>query len=133
MATVDYQSEPYLEITYSGGNVACQDITSVSESKTDGKTWVKTINPSRRARGMMRGIPEFGLDLDVVIPVGDPEIDWEALWESGEIFNAAYSEGQGGRRFQLIDGFVADVNKTGKTEGGTTATVKLMFRDRIAE
>ncbi|EEG6606623.1 phage tail protein [Salmonella enterica] len=54
------------------------EITDLSPSHETGRKLVKTMNRTRRAKGITRGIETYELDVTAVIPVPD-SIQWEDI------------------------------------------------------
>jgi len=123
-----------VEITSaSQGNKELDTVVSMTVNAPDPKTPVKVMRRKRRAIGYMRGVPEFSVDLEVVLLEGDPEVDWDYLKRSGEEFLITYEENEGGKRYSLIDCVVNDFTKPFAESGETKASVKITALDQKPE
>jgi hypothetical protein len=94
---------------------------------------VKTMNSKRRAIGYTRGVPDFSGDLDVVIPVGTPEVDWREYKRLGTTFLFSWTEASGGKRRSFIDCRVNECSPTFDEGGETKISVSIVALDERAE
>lgn len=122
-----------IELTDSEGSRELETVVSMSLTKNDPKTPVKVMRRKRRALGFTRGVADFGADLEVVYPVGEPEVDWNRKRETGEKFLLTYEMNEGGKRRSLIDCVVGDMTEPFTENGETKVTVKVMALDDRAE
>ena len=123
-----------MEISVPGGpNLELQEVMSFDITETDaGAEAVKTMRRARRSIGFKRGIPDFEIDLEIK-PVNPPEVDYKVLQEDGTLFQLAYEENDGGRKFLIIDCIVTEVSKTRNSEGEATNTVKILALDHTPQ
>lgn len=105
-----------------------QTIRSMTVKKSDPKAAKKTMRRKRRALGVTRGVPDFTVDLEVVILV-DPEVDWDALFSSGSAFVLAYEKGEDGKRRKLAPCYVDDISEPYDSDGETMVSVSIIALD----
>lgn len=106
-----------------------QTVRSLSISKSDAKTAVKTMRRKRRALGFTRGVPDYSATVEAVLPMGDLEVDWDALQKSGEEFTLTYERGIDGKRRSLIDCIVSEITEPYDEGGETRVSITLAFLD----
>jgi hypothetical protein len=115
------------------GSLEMTTLTQFNVTKNDPKTPVKTMNRRRRAIGYTRGVPEFQVEIECALEFGSPEVDWDELQKSGELFLLAYERGDSGERRNLRDCVVADVSEPYTAEGETRMSVTIMALDEKGE
>lgn len=115
------------------GSKELSTVVSFNVSKTDPKTAVKTMNRRRRAIGFTRGVPDFSVDMEVILLAGEPEVDWDDLQQKGEVFSMTYERGEDGQRRTLVDCTVGDISEPYSEGGETKQSVKLLALDERAE
>jgi hypothetical protein len=117
----------------SQGSKELDTVVEMSVGVTDSVSAVKTMRRKRRPLGYQTGVPDFSVDLTVVLLRGTPEVDWRALQRSKEKFALTYEESEGGKRFTLVDCIVTEVSKPFAESGEMRASVKLLALDELPE
>lgn len=113
----------------SQGSKELETVVGMTPNSTDPAAPVKTMTRKRRAIGYQSGVPDFSFDLEVVIPMGTPEVDWWHLQRTREKFLLMWEENEGGKRWSAIDCIVTDISKPFSERGETKATVKILALD----
>jgi len=108
-------------------------VRSFSPKGSDPSAPVKTMNRRRRPIGYTRGVPEHSADLEVVIPVGTPEVDWRELKRAGTTFLLTWTEAEAGKRRSLVDCRVNDCSPSFDEGGEVKMTVSVVALDERAE
>jgi hypothetical protein len=116
----------------SQGTKVLETVAKLTVNRRDAKNAVKTMNPNRRAIGITRGVPDYTLDLEVVVYTEDQEVDWGALQTNGEYFSIFYRRNDGDS-FACIDAMVADISDPYGVDGETRETVAIVFCDHRPE
>ncbi len=108
------EMQDILIIDYSGpqGSVELETVESANVNRSKSRARVKTMNRNRRSIAFQSGTEEVSVSLTVVPEKGDQEVDWRVAWDLDEIFALAMEKGLNGKREQIIDCIVADVNDT---------------------
>ena len=103
-----------LVIDYNGpqGNVELATVESANLNRTKSKGRVKTMNRARRAIAFQTGTEEVNMTLTVVPELVDLEVNWVKSWKDEEEFSLTVEKGLNGRREQVQDCQVSDVNDT---------------------
>lgn len=130
--------KPYADIaiidwTDDDGNRELSDVRSVTFTNDDPSTPVKTMNRRRRAQGFTSGVATYGVELEVALDSASPEVDYERCQRTKEIVQLSYTQGDDGKRFNLIDGRVESVSTPFNAEGESRQTVKVTFLDKLPE
>jgi len=108
-----------LIVDYSGpqGSVELSTAESANVNRSKSRSRVKTMNRQRRAIAFQSGTEEVSVSLTIIPEKGDQEVDWRVAWDLDEIFTLAIEKGLEGKREQIIDCIVADVNDTFNENG----------------
>lgn len=125
----DFVSKALVTVDYSGGQVQLDGVTEFSVEAPKNLTAVKTMNRLGRVRGYRGGPAEPSGSLTIPIEM-TKELDWFALWRSGERFLMSFEE-EGSDRFQLPGTRIDNVSRSYNAEGEAQIEVSFMSEDLI--
>lgn len=109
-------------------NKLLRRVESVKE--TDNRDAEHVFNPGEnKPAGVIRKPGGGELELTVYEEQGTPEVDWEALQDSGEYFSMTRDVVRG-RRTQFLECTVANVAFSSDEQGKHMLTVKIIWSER---
>ena len=117
----EYVAQALLEVN--GQSVT--DINSVTEKKVELRKAVKLMNKV----GVVKVTPQYGIQVEYVIPKNDPEFDWESV-EDGTLT----IDRENGKRITYTEVYTLEVGDA-KYDGEKEAvrTIELVAADKVEE
>jgi hypothetical protein len=113
----------------SGASVLVEDITSFEVTATQESRPVFTMRPDRTPRGFKHGARNVSGNMEVVVPTGGLEVDFEEMMRNKEAFDAICSRGVGGLRKSLLNALITEVVEGSNGEGEHTFRVNFVAAD----
>ncbi|EKE1146289.1 phage tail protein [Salmonella enterica] len=105
------------------------EITDLSPTHETGRKLVKTMNRSRRAKGITRGIATYELDVTAVIPVPD-NIVWEDIEGARITIDPMI---KGGQRTTYQDCFTISVGEKYTVDSEARVDIKMGALRKVLE
>ncbi len=130
--STQFAGRAIIAIDYSGGRKVLRTPSNLEVGTTKEKKPIAGMTSEAVDLGYTTSNKKVTWSIEVPIPKGEPEVDWEKVRDDDEEFMLTWKRDRGGKKRQLVDCVVNEVTETANTEGEAVWKVSGLALDNRA-